>query len=148
MGQTPDAYVCDGKEGFITFNGTYHVENHPPPYPEDETIPKWERPRRYADYLPQKHFMCVKIREKQPCYIDLSGNLVRTSYKTLEDSMYMIEIYKKIIHESTDKYSMADIDGELTEVCFTPTNRQTVYFRVLETISSGAQLKDLISDNE
>lgn len=146
IGQTPIAYVCNGKEGYITFNGTYHVENHPPPYPEDEALPRWERPRRYTDYLPKKHFLFVKIRETEPYRIDVSGNTTYTHYRTLEDSMFMVEIYKKVIHECTDQYGLDDIDGdgELVSVCFTPTNKQTVYFRVLEVIETGAQLKDLI----
>ena len=149
MGQKPIAYVCDGKEGFITFNGTYHVENHPPPYPEDEALPRWDRPRRNTDYLPKSHILHVKIRETAPYRVDVSGNATYKYYKTIGDEMYMVEIYKKVIHECTDEYGLADIDGdgELVNVCFTPTNKQTVYFRVLETINSGAQMRDLIEKN-
>lgn len=146
MGQTPIAYECDGKEGYITFNGTYHVENHPPPYPEDEALSRWERPRRYTEYLPKTHFLSVKKRESAPYKVQVSVNVTRNHYRVFEENLYMIEIYKKVIHECTDHYGPVDLegDGELTQVCFTPTNKQTVYFRVLETIESSTQLKDLI----
>ena len=109
-------------------------------------MPRWERPRRYTDYLPQKHFLFVKVREKDPYRVDVSGNATYTYYRTLEDNAYMVEVYKKVIHENTDQYGEVDLegDGELTQVCFTPTNRQTVHFRVLEVINSGEQLKDLV----
>jgi hypothetical protein len=133
LGQTPIAYECDGSQGYITFNGSYYVENHPPPYPEDEALPKWERPRRYTTYLPQTHFLFIKIRDPT----DGSGTALNT--------IYMIEVYKKVIHECTDQYGMADLgDGELTRVCFTPTNRQTLYFKVLEVIQSNEHLRELI----
>ena len=77
MGQTPTAYECDGKEGFITFNGSYYVENHPPPYPEDEALPVYERPRRYTEYLPKTHFLTVNIRETEPYRVDVSGQGVQ-----------------------------------------------------------------------
>ena len=146
MGQKPIAYECDGKEGYITFNGTYHVENHPPPYPEDEALSRWERPRRYTEYLPKTHFLSVKKRESDPYRVDVSANVTRNHYRIFEESLYMVEVYKKVIHECTDHYGPVDLegDGEFTQVCFTPTNKQTVYFRVLETIESSTQLKDFI----
>ena len=35
-------------------------------------------------------------------------------------------VYKKVIHESTDEYS------EEGTICFFPTNKQTLYFKILE----------------
>jgi hypothetical protein len=149
MGQEPTAYECDGKEGFITFNGSYYVENHPPPYPEDEAIPVYERKRRYTEYLPMTHFLSVKIRETEPYRVDVSSSVITRNYKTLEENLYMVEVYKKVVHECTDQYGPVDLDGngELTNVCFTPTNKQTLYFRVLEVIETTKQLKDLIERN-
>ena len=146
MGQTPTAYECDGKEGFITFNGSYYVENHPPPYPEDEALPVYERPRRYTEYLPKTHFLTVNIRETEPYRVDVSGNRTTHHYKELEQKLYMVEVYKKVVHKCTDQYGPVDLDGdgELTQVCFTPTNLQTVYFRVLEVIQSSKHLKEAI----
>ena len=48
---------------------------------------------------------------------------------------YIIEIFKKVIHEITDVYSpVEDQDGTLMDVCFFPTRKQTIYFRVLEAL--------------
>lgn len=114
--QEPIEYFCDGKEGYIHFDGYYYVENHAPPYLEDEAL----GPRRYDVWLPQKLTMFVQLFEKE-------------TYKELECLQYIVEIYKKVIHENTDVISdIEEGDGEKMKVCFFPTNRQTIYFRVLE----------------
>ena len=114
--QEPIEYFCDGKEGYIHFDGYYYVENHAPPYLEDEAL----GPRRYDVWLPQKLTMFVQLFEKE-------------TYKELECLQYIVEIYKKVIHENTDVISdIEEGDGENMKVCFFPTNRQTIYFRVLE----------------
>ena len=114
--QEPIEYFCDGKEGYIHFDGYYYVENHAPPYLEDEAL----GPRRYDVWLPQKLTMFVQLFEKD-------------NYKELECLQYIVEIYKKVIHENTDVISdIEEGDGEKMKVCFFPTNRQTIYFRVLE----------------
>lgn len=114
--QEPIEYFCDGKEGYIHFDGYYYVENHGPPYLEDEAL----GPRRYDVWLPQKLTMFVQLFEKE-------------TYKELECLQYIVEIYKKVIHENTDVISdIEEGDGEKMKVCFFPTNRQTIYFRVLE----------------
>ena len=97
------------KEGSIHFNG-YYVEDHAPPYPEVES---WERHTRYNIWLPRVVIMSV----------------YKDDYKE-----YTIEIYKRIIHESTDKISEIEEDGEPMRVCFFPTNRQTIYFRILSLL--------------
>jgi hypothetical protein len=57
----------------------------------------------------------------------------KEAYKELECLQYIVEVYKKVIHENTDVISdIDDGDGENMKVCFFPTNRQTIYFRVLE----------------
>lgn len=114
--QEPIEYFCDGKEGYIHFDGYYYVENHAPPYLEDEGLGR----RRYDVWLPQKLIMFVQLFEKE-------------AYKELECLQYIVEVYKKVIHENTDVISdIDDGDGENMKVCFFPTNRQTIYFRVLE----------------
>jgi len=129
-------YKCDGKEGYITFDGYYYVEDHAPPYPEDEKLVIWERPQRQPEWLPQILSMTVKLREKEHYDIVVnSQGWTEYKYKILEESAYIIEIYKREILESTDKYSSVDDgNGEDIEVCFFPTNKQTIYFKVLETL--------------
>jgi hypothetical protein len=119
-GQEPISYECDGKEGVIFFNGYYYVENHAPPYPEDELVERWERPRRYDTWLPKEALLFVKEEE---------------GGKVIQDHLYRVEIYKKELYESTDSIG-TDIDagGEMIDICLFPTNKQRIYFRVLEEV--------------
>ena len=103
-----DLIEYNEKEGSIHFNGYYYVEDHAPPYPEDVTLEPCET-TRYNIWLPRVVTMSV--------------------YKDNTCNEYQIEIYKRIIHESTDKISEIEEDGEPIRVCFFPTNRQTIYFR-------------------
>jgi hypothetical protein len=107
----PIEYICDGKEGSILFDGYYYVEDHPPPYPED----KGKYIARWAEWLPKKIFMNTKVFEKDK------------DSKILEDINYIIEVYKREMFEKTDVISEFEEDG-------VPTNKQRIYFRVLESI--------------
>lgn len=110
-------YECDGKDGTIAFNGYYYVENGPPPYPEDRGGPL---KRRYSEWLPKKVFMSLKPCDKQ--------------HKSV---FYMIEVYKMEVYESTNEMSeIDDEDGDAMKVCFFPTNRMKLWFRVLEDMNS------------
>lgn len=111
----PTQYTCDGVNGIFTFNGYYNVENHPPPYPEDEGLQIYERPYRYLTYLPKLFDMYVKTTD--------------------EEHYYRVEIFKKEIHKNTDKYSIIESDdGSEMQVCFFPTDKQTLHFKILETL--------------
>lgn len=113
----PTVYNSDGHEGTFTFNGYYRVENHPPPYPEDEHLEIYNRPYRYSHYLPSN--ICLYLK----------------SNTTYEEHYYSVEIYKKVIHENTNRYStINDEDGSEMNVCFFPTDHQTLYFKILETL--------------
>ena len=139
-GQEPIEYFCDGKEGYIHFDGYYYVENHAPPYPEDEALEHWDRPRRHSEWLPQKLIMFMQLLEKEPYKVEVVDNVTRSYYKDLENVQYNVEIYKMIIHEKTDVISQIDDeDGEPMNVCFFPTNRQTIYFRVLGDFVSACK---------
>ena len=127
----PIKYTLDCSEGSITFDGYYYVEDHAPPYPEDDGLPRWERPERRSQYLPQILDMIVHIREVVPCKEEIIENVLYRDYKTIEQSMCKIEIYKRITHECTDQISEIDDDGEPMHVCFFPTDKQTIYFLVL-----------------
>ena len=118
-------YTCDGKTGSLTFDGYYYVEDHAPPYPEDAT----HYVSRYSDCLQKKHMMYVYHIENDVCK---------------EEHWYLIEIYKRVTHKCTDRISENvciddddDDDGELMNVCFFPTNLQTIYFNILETLPAG-----------
>ena len=110
-------YECDGKEGTIAFNGYYYVENGPPPYPEDRN---GYVKRRYSEWLPKRVFMSLK-----------------PSIKHHKSVFYMIEVYKMELFEATNEISeIDDEDGEPMKVCFFPTNRMKLWFRVLEDMNN------------
>ena len=130
-GQEPIEYFCDGKEGYIHFDGYYYVENHAPPYLEDDAV----GPCRCNSWLPQKLVMFSRLFEKEPYEVEVLDNVTKSYYKEIESLQYIVEIYKKEIHENTDVISeIDDGDGEKANICFFPTNRQTIYFRVLEIL--------------
>ena len=114
LGQEAIAYECDGKEGSITFNGYYRVED---------------------SALPLKHLISVKIREKDPYSVvekevpEISEeeykkqgyrvtSCVETLYNTLEQHLYRIEIYKRVRHDPDNYHHIT---------------KQTVWFTVLES---------------
>ena len=109
MDDKPIEYKCDEKEGSIYFNGYYYVEDSPPPYPDI----------RHDKWLPRT--VTMGVGKEDPL----------NNYNILDYKEYVIEIYKRVIHESTDIISEIEDDGERMSVCFFPTNKQTIYFRVL-----------------
>ena len=127
-------YICDGKEGSLYFNGYYYVEDHAPPYPEDDTLKPWERETRHSEWLPKTLQLYIQKREKEPYKQEKTVSSTTSYYNTIEEHAYIIEIYKRVIHTSTDKYSTEDGDGSPMNICFFPTNKQTIYFRILETL--------------
>jgi hypothetical protein len=130
-GQEPIEYFCDGKEGYIHFDGYYYVENHAPPYLEDDAV----GPCRCNSWLPQKLVMFSRLFEKEPYEVEVLDNVTKSYYKEIESLQYIIEIYKKEIHENTDIISeIEDNNRDAMRVCFFPTNRQTIYFRVIEIL--------------
>jgi hypothetical protein len=116
-GQIPLSYECDGKEGWTRFRGYYRVENHPPPYPEDEGI----RSHRYTEYLPQTLVMYYCKRDTEPVSQEEENGVIRMKFNVIEQELYQVEVYK-IIDENKEKpYFFSD-------------NEVTLYFRVLGTL--------------
>jgi hypothetical protein len=129
-------YVFDGSDGSITFDGYFYVEDHAPPYAEDEGLKRWETDR-HSEWLPKKMFMHVQLREKEPWKTEVSEDRMSTSvfYNTIEDNAYIIEVYRREKYECTDQISeIEDDDGTPMNVCFFPTMRQKIWFRVLEVV--------------
>lgn len=130
-------YKCDGKEGSIEFNGYFYVENSGPPYPEDSdtSLKHWEKPERYSEWLPKKYMMSMTYKEKEP-YKIVKDEVKMCSYlyyNELQKDYYAIEIYKKEVYECTNEISeVEDEDGEMMRVCFFPTNKMKIWFRVIE----------------
>ena len=90
--QEPIEYFCDGKDGYIHFDGYYYVENHAPPYLE-----RGDRPERYDTWLPQTLVMFAQLHEKDPYKTEVVDNTSIYYYKEIENFQYIIEIYKKMI---------------------------------------------------
>ena len=135
LGQEPIEYTFDGKEGSIYFDGYYYVEDHAPPYPEDDDIDICERERRHDEWLPKKAIMFTTLRETEPSKVETrEDGSIHTEYNYLEKDMYMIEIYKREKDEVTNQYSDMGDEYDGMKVCFFPTRKQRIFFRVLETL--------------
>jgi hypothetical protein len=150
------SYICDGSEGIIEFDGHYYLSNgsETPLYLQS------------SKSLPTKEIIFTQLLSDTPKYVTRaphpyqplelvpshsSQNIEYVSYDVLEENLYLIEIYRRKIVECTDQIStIEDEDGEEMKVCFFPTARQRLYFRVLETNPSGARLSELrdILENE
>ena len=129
-------YECDGKEGSIEYNGYYYVENSGPPYPEDSdtSLKPWERPSRYSEWLPKKCLMSLTYKEKEP-YKIVRDDIKMCShlyYNEIKKDYYVIEIYKKETYECTNEISQIEDGDEMMDVCFFPTNKMKIWFRVIE----------------
>ena len=78
-GQEPIEYFCDGKEGYIHFDGYYYVENHAPPYLEDDAV----GPCRCNAWLPQKLIMFSRLFEKESCEVEVVDNVTKSYFTPL-----------------------------------------------------------------
>jgi hypothetical protein len=114
-------FICDGSEGSVLFNGYYYVQ--------DSDIPS------ETGHLPKQMEIHVKIREKEPYKEEyLEDGSTRLYHVVYDEYFYIIEVYKRVKHESTNEISEIEDDGEPMEVCFFPTDLQTLYFRVLKNL--------------
>ena len=84
--QEPIEYFCDGKEGYIHFDGYYYVENHAPPYLEDDALGPW----RCNTWLPQKLIMFSRLFEKEPFNVEVVDNTTKSYFKEIESLQYTI----------------------------------------------------------
>jgi hypothetical protein len=131
------SYDLSGTEGCIHFNGYYYVinaEEHDPLYYRDP-----------SSILPQKMYMLFKKHSKEPCRIeDVSGGWKRARYEMEEERFYYIECHKKVELENTSVYGpVLEENGVILNVCFFPTARQRLYFRVLKVLEDGERLDTL-----
>lgn len=131
------AFECDGETGMLEFNGYYYVNDG------NET--------RFRDSLPKEETISVQKRlpvepriwrTEEPSFLkDSNGTNPLVPYEITE---YRVDAYTyKILVErreklyNTDEIStIEDDDGSEMNVCFFPTDRQRIYFRVLETLRS------------
>lgn len=103
-------YKIDGNEGTLEFDGYYYVND------SEEAAAKAAAAydRVYSHTLPQEVQMII------------CKDYILTH-------AYEIEIYKREKIENTDKFSIVDEpDGSEMSVCFFPTDRQRIYFKILD----------------
>jgi hypothetical protein len=124
-------YICDGSGGSITFDGYYYIEDQAPPYGgEPQYMP------RFSEHLPKVVDIYVRRRDTEPEReeYDPATMCTRTFYKNMEEFWQRIEIYRRVKHECTNQISeIEDYDGSLMKVCFFPTDKQTIYFRLVNS---------------
>jgi hypothetical protein len=107
--------------GYITFDGYY--------YEKDSN-------------LPQKMLMFYSKYEKEPYkQTDISG-VLHSYYNKLEEIICDIEFTGRTIIENTDKYSDEIDEGSEMKICFFPTNKQTLDFKILKTYKSIDEIKN------
>lgn len=142
------SYTCDGSEGIIEFDGYYYL------YDEEDDYYNW------CKTLPAKEIFFAQLHSDTPKYVTRTRQpwqpleldpahsskeeITYLTYDVLELDIYLVEVYKREIVECTNRISrMQDDDGEEMNVCFSPTNRQRLYFRVLEANPTSERLREL-----
>ena len=148
------SYTCDGSEGIIEFDGYYRLNDG-----EDDFY-------EHCKSLPSKELICTRLLSDTPrivprlypshlvdiCASDSSEVQTCLSYSILEQNTHLIEVYRRETIECTNQISrIEDEDGEEMNVCFFPTDRQRLYFRVLETNMPNerfVELRDSIEKTE
>ena len=148
------SYTCDGSEGIIEFDGYYRLNDGDDDFYE------------HCKSLPSKELICTLLLSDTPrivprlypshlvdiCASDSSEVQTCLSYSILEQNTHLIEVYRRETIECTNQISrIEDEDGEEMNVCFFPTDRQRLYFRVLETNMPNErfiELRDIIEKTE
>lgn len=110
-------------EGTIEFDGYYYIND-----PSDEKN-DWDSQNN--DDLPTQLLMNVFICETEP------------TYKQVAHNCFHIEVYKRFIIQNTDVISKEiDEDGEEMNICFFPTNRQRLHFKILKYVNSAEDIPE------
>ena len=115
-------YQISDISGHLMFNGYYYVEN--------EDLPKNQELHHLATEL--EPYMS-SITDTGP----FAGCGTTWHYKGIINNFYKIQITDRVKHENTDKISKVYLDSddeEMSNVCFFPTDIQTIYFKVLEAV--------------
>lgn len=139
-------YTNDKKEGMIYFNGYYNVNR----IPREEITREMQMNGmiKYDISLPQKLLMVYEEYEETPYLVNeefethiIDGKEVQVphtteKYKTIDIYLQEIEVYRAEDIEDTSVYStIEDDDGEEMNVCFFPTMKMKLYFRVLRNLN-------------
>jgi hypothetical protein len=151
------SYRNDGSEGMIEFDGYYRINDGTNEmYKSCKSLPSREIffEQLYSDtpkYVtrPQWKYQVLENFVVEPVDSNPPQEITYATYDLLEQNVYLVEIYRREIVECTDQIStIEDEDGEPMRVCFSPTDRQRIYFRVLEVNPTGARIDELKRDIE
>jgi hypothetical protein len=129
-------FECDGLNGFLEFNGYYYVDDgvEEPRFgrclPKEETIIVTRRlnvpPRIWRAYEPS----FLKDANGANPLVEMEV----TEYR-VDQACYKILVERREKIYNTDVLStVEDADGEEMSVCFFPTDKQRIHFRVLEVL--------------
>lgn len=135
-------YKCDGEKGELEFNGYYYV---------NDISNKNNNDIQFACSLPKEEMLCVTEfqdvppriwnEERRCSFINIDGEspllMGECTERIVNEHLYKILVEKREKIINTSEYGpVEDNDGETINVCFFPTYRQKIYFRVLEIIYS------------
>jgi hypothetical protein len=142
------SYTCDGSEGIIEFDGYYRLNDG-----TDEMHASCKSLPAREIFFAQLHsdtprYVTRTRQPWQPLELDPAHSskeeITYLTYDLLEQDVYIVEVYKREIIECTDQIStIEDEDGEPMRVCFTPTDRQRIYFRVLEVNPTNERIDEV-----
>lgn len=109
-------YTVSDKEGSIVFDGYYYVLD---------------------EEFPIRTFYNTTLHEEKPYEEETTDEGTIAKYRNLEDTYYEIEFYDRQKLENTSKISeIEDEDGSPMRVCFFPTHKQKIQFRVIKQFDS------------
>jgi len=91
---------------FVEFDGRFHVE---------------------ASQLPLPYILCISEYETTPYLVENGVRYYRLIRSTKQD----VEVIRHEIIEDTSVVSKEMIGEEMMNVCFTPTARQKIWFKVV-----------------
>lgn len=101
-----DVFVFDSEGGFLEFDG-----------------------RIIHETPPIRCILTIHQMEKEPYKTDDYSSY----YNMVRYERYEIEIVRKEVIEDTSSISTIKEDGDEIHVCFTPTERQRIWFTILTT---------------
>ena len=120
-------YTISDKEGSIAFDGYYYVLD---------------------EEFPIRTFYNTTLREEKPYEEEITNEGHITKYRNLEDTYYEIEIYDRQKLEDTSRISeIEDEDGSPMRVCFFPTHKQKILFRVIKQFDSFEEFVNRVTEN-
>ena len=120
--------VAQSAEGHLTFDGYYYVEDHAPPYPEDNSLEPWERPTRRDQWLPKLLVIHAIRKEKLP-YKEISYSNNKPIYN-------FVELIHKDSREEDAAFRAQEEPADATALkntSYGSDGARCRYYKVLET---------------